>query len=102
MLVHPYEPELEFTNQWELKDANGKLIMQEMIAVATSDDRAGYVEYYDAPPTSNQPERKVTYVVGTPAWNAFTAAGLAMGGGDAQAGQDNRNPFNLTLAPLAL
>ncbi|HOA22884.1 MAG: cache domain-containing protein [Aggregatilineales bacterium] len=102
MLVHPYEPELEFTNQWELKDANGKLIMQEMIAVATSDDRAGYVEYYDAPPNSNQPERKVTYVVGIPEWNAFIAAGMYMGEVDAQNAQYIRNSLILTLSLLAL
>src|SRR5690554_7553735 len=76
--------------------------MQEMIAVATSDDRAGYVEYYDAPPNSNQPERKVTYVVGIPEWNAFIAAGMYMGEVDAQNAQYIRNSLILTLSLLAL
>lgn len=78
MLVHPYHPELEFSNQWNITDANGKPFMQEMIALAASDEGSGYLEYYYPPPNSDTPQRKVTYVVAIPEWDAFIAAGMYM------------------------
>jgi signal transduction histidine kinase len=84
MLVHPYEPGMEFTNQWDLTDTQGTHIIQEMVAVATSEEGAGYVEYYYPPPDSDQPERKVSYIVGIPEWHAFIGAGMYMDDIDAE------------------
>lgn len=78
MLVHPYHPELEFTNQWNIADANGVFYMQEMIAIATSDEGSGYLEYAYPPPNSNTPQRKVTYIIAIPEWDAFIGAGMYM------------------------
>lgn len=102
MLVHPYEPELEYTNQLAMTDARGDLIVQEMIGLATSESGAGYLEYYYPPPNSNTPERKVSYIIAIPEWNAFIGAGMYMDDIDAENRQYIRNSLLVTLGLLLL
>ena len=76
MLVQPFEPELESTDQWALQDAEGKFIIQELIRTATSPAGRGYVEYYYPSPDETAPQRKLSYVVGIPEWNAYVGTGM--------------------------
>ena len=75
VLVQPFQPEIEFTDQYDLQDSNGKPFIQEMITVASQDGQ-GYVEYRYPPPNSNTPERKISYVVAVPEWDALIGAGM--------------------------
>lgn len=102
MLVHPYEPEIEFTNQWDLTDSRGTYIIQDMIAVATSEEGTGYVEYYVPPPGSEDAERKVSYIVAIPEWGAFIGAGMYMDDIDAENGAYLIQSMLLTLILLVL
>jgi len=96
MLVQPFEPEKEGTDQWNLVDVRGKYIIRELIAVATSDAGEGYVEYYYPPPGSNQPQRKVSYVVGIPEWNCYIGTGMYLGDIGAENETYIRNSLLLT------
>jgi len=75
VLVQPFQPEIEFTDQYGLLDSEGKPFIQEMIAVATEEGQ-GYVEYRYPPPGSDTPERKISYVVEVPEWEALIGAGM--------------------------
>lgn len=102
ILVHPYEPTIEFTNQWNRTDERGNLIMQQMVEIATSETGTGYVEYYYPPPNSHIPERKVSYIVGIPEWDAFIGAGMYMDDIDAENRDYILSSLLLTLGLLLL
>lgn len=102
MLVHPFQPEMEYTDQWGLTDSRGNFIVQEMIAVATSEEGRGTIEYYYPPPGSSTPERKVSYIVSIPEWDAFIGAGMYMGDIDAENALYIRNALLVTLGLLLL
>ena len=74
MLVQPFNPELEGTDQWDLQDSRGMYIIRELVKTARSG--AGYVEYYYPPPDSTHPGRKISYVVGIPELQAYLGTGL--------------------------
>ncbi len=78
MLVQPFEPEKEGTSQWDLRDANGKYIIRELVAAAESPAGRGYVEYSYPPPGRKDPQTKVSYVVGIPEWDAYIGTGMYM------------------------
>ncbi len=79
MLVQPFEPEKEGTDQWNLVDVNGKYIIRELVSMARSPAGAGYVDYSYPPPGSQQPQLKVSYVVGIPEWNCYIGTGMYLG-----------------------
>lgn len=64
MLVQPYDPNKELTNQILLKDVNGKFIIKELIKTARTSKGRGFVSYYYYPPNSDEPEEKLAYVIG--------------------------------------
>ncbi len=74
MLVQPFDPGLEGTDQWDLQDNRGMYIIRELVKTARSG--AGYVEYYYPPPDSGHPGRKISYVVGIPELQAYVGTGL--------------------------
>ncbi|MFO7730456.1 MAG: cache domain-containing protein [Spirochaetia bacterium] len=74
MLVQPFEPELEGTDQWNLKDSRGLYIIRELINTARSG--SGYVEYYYPLPGSEEPSKKISYVVGIPELQVYLGTGL--------------------------
>lgn len=78
VLVQPFEQELEYTNQYDLTDVKGTYFVREMIEVATAEGQ-GFVEYWYVPPGCDVPERKISYIVNIPEWNALVGAGMYMG-----------------------
>jgi two-component sensor histidine kinase len=74
MLVMPFEPEKEGTDQWDLKDSNGLYIIRELVAAAKQG--SGYVEYYYPPPDREGPELKISYVVGIDELSCYLGTGL--------------------------
>lgn len=74
MLVQPFEPFKEGTNQWNLQDANGVYIIRELVAAARKG--RGFVEYQYPPPGSTVPQRKISYVVGIPLLDCYIGTGM--------------------------
>ncbi|HOV65248.1 MAG TPA: cache domain-containing protein, partial [Spirochaetia bacterium] len=74
MLVQPFEPFKEGTNQWNLQDANGVYIIRELVAAARKG--SGFVEYRYPPPGSTVPQRKISYVVGIPLLDCYIGTGM--------------------------
>ncbi|GEM_PF-6257569 len=74
MLVQPFEPELEGTDQWNLKDSRGLYIIRELVKTARSG--SGYVEYYYPLPGSEVPRKKISYVVDIPELQVYLGTGL--------------------------
>lgn len=104
MLVQPFEPEKEGTNQWNLVDVHGKYIIRELVAMAASPAGEGFVTYSYPPPGSQQPQTKISYVVGIPEWNSYIGTGMYLGDIDAENAGYIRNSLLLTggLALLIL
>jgi methyl-accepting chemotaxis protein len=67
-------PDVEGTSRFEIKDADGKLFVQEMIGVAGRG--GGTVSYRYPKPGSTIPQPKLAYVQEIPSWNMFVATGL--------------------------
>ncbi|SMC35017.1 EAL domain-containing protein [Sporomusa malonica] len=75
MLVQPFEPSLEGSDQSQLKDAYGLPIITSLIDTARQGE--GYVTYYYHPPErTTQPQQKVSYVVGIPELEAYIGTGM--------------------------
>ncbi len=76
MLVQPFSPELEGSNQINLTDIYGKYIIQSLIKAAELNPSGSFVDYYFPPPNSTRPEQKISYVMGLPEINAYIGAGI--------------------------
>ncbi|MGE5677705.1 MAG: diguanylate cyclase domain-containing protein, partial [Pseudomonadota bacterium] len=76
MLVQPFEPEKVGSNQLELKDADGKYIIRELIAAAKKYPEGSYVTYSFYPPNRTVPEEKLSYVMGIPEIDAYIGTGM--------------------------
>ena len=60
-LVNPAQPTLEGRNLLDLRDLQGKAVIQEQVAIAERDG-SGWLECYWYKPGDNTPARKLTYV----------------------------------------
>lgn len=80
MLVQPFEPEKEGTNQWDLKDAHGKYIIRELVDAAKSNPSGSFVTYHYYPPDKKTVEEKLSYVIGIPEIEAYIGTGMYMEG----------------------
>jgi len=60
-LMHPINPKLEGKNSTNMKDANGKLWMQEFIETAKTNG-SGWVDYTWSKPGEDQPSNKISYI----------------------------------------
>lgn len=78
MLVQPYEPAKEGTSQWDLKDANGKFIIRELIKSAKINPAGAFVTYSYFPPNKKVAEEKLSYVMGIPEIGAYIGTGMYM------------------------
>jgi signal transduction histidine kinase len=74
-LVYPPRPAGEGMNMINVKDPDGKLIVQEVLKVAQEKDE-GWVEYRWANPASNRIEPKLTYVKRVPGVPAVAYVGI--------------------------
>ncbi|MCE1253635.1 MAG: PAS domain S-box protein [Anaerolineae bacterium] len=75
MLVQPFLPENEGTNQWNLQDINGVYIVQNLARVARLNPQGGFFEYYYTSPNSDQPEKKISFVKDVPELGVFIGTG---------------------------
>ena len=73
-LMHPRQPELVGRNLWELRDANGVPIIQQLIQKAQ--EGGGYVQYVWQKPSTQQIAPKLGYVTAFPRWNWMMGTGL--------------------------
>lgn len=73
-LMHPRQPELVGRNLWEMRDAKGQPIIQQLIAKAA--EGGGYVQYVWQKPSSLQVTPKLGYVIALPRWNWMLGTGL--------------------------
>lgn len=60
-VVHPAQPDLEGKSIMDLKDANGKAFVKEMIEMANTKG-SGWVEYMWPKPGETEPSKKMTYI----------------------------------------
>jgi PAS domain S-box-containing protein len=76
MLVQPFEPEKEMTNQLDLQDYLGEHIIKRLISRAKSSEGKGFVTYHYPPPGSSQPETKKAFVIGIPELDCYIGTGM--------------------------
>jgi len=79
MLVQPFEPLKEMTNQWNLKDDYGIYIMRGLVETARKNKEGGYFNYHYHSPSSPAPEEKISFVLGIPELNCYIGTGKYMG-----------------------
>jgi two-component system NarL family sensor kinase len=77
-LMHSRQPELVGHDLWELRDPNGELTIQQLIAQAKAG--GGFVEYLWRQPSSDRVAPKLGYVVALPQWNWMLGTGLYLDG----------------------
>ncbi|MHA7682379.1 cache domain-containing protein [Cupriavidus sp. PET2-C1] len=73
-LMHPRQPELVGQDLWSLRDPQGALTIQKLIAAARSG--GGSVRYMWKKPSSRQLAPKLGYVVAVPEWNWMLGTGI--------------------------
>lgn len=76
MLVQPYEPEKEGTDQWLLQDANGRYIIQELVRAAKAKPEGSFVSYDYYLPDHSAVEEKLSFVIGIPEIEAYIGTGM--------------------------
>jgi cytochrome c len=73
-LAHGMNDKIVGKNMWDLKDQNGKAMVQEMVAQANKGP--GWVEYDWVSPVTKKVEHKMTYVRKFPNSDAVVTAGI--------------------------
>ncbi len=76
MLVQPYEPEKEGTDQWTLRDQRGKYIIQELVNAAKATPEGAFVSYRYYLPDRSAVEEKLSFVIGIPEIGAYIGTGM--------------------------
>jgi PAS domain S-box-containing protein len=76
MLVQPFEPENEMQSKWDLKDFHGVYIIRALVDAAKSGK--GYVSYHYKRPGLNDPEEKISFVIGIPELDCYIGTGQYM------------------------
>ena len=78
MLVQPFEPERELTNQWDLQDPNGLYIIRELVKAAQTHPNGSFVQYDYYLPGVYSMQKKLAYVVGLPEIGCYIGTGMYM------------------------
>jgi len=60
-MVNPPKPEIEGTNNLDMKDANGKALIREMIDMLKTKE-SGWIDYMWPKPGETEPSRKLSYI----------------------------------------
>ncbi len=76
-LVSAGFPELEGTNLWDFKDANGKLVIQYQIKMLETKD-AGWNDYMWPKPGETKPSQKLSYVRKVKSTDGFLYVGAGL------------------------
>ncbi|HET7864388.1 MAG TPA: cache domain-containing protein, partial [Burkholderiaceae bacterium] len=74
VLMHSRQPELVGRNLWDLRDPQGRLTIQELIARAQAG--GGYVDYLWRKPSTGQVAPKLGYVIALERWHWMLGTGL--------------------------
>jgi len=74
MLVQPFEPAMEGTNQRDLRDAYGLPIIDTLINKAQQG--GGFVTYYYHPPQRPETQQKISYVIPIPELGVYIGSGM--------------------------
>jgi len=77
MIAHPIKPELNGTDQTDIKDTHGTYIFQEMIEIATTKGRGALTYYFDKPDGSGDDE-KISFVREYEPWGWIVGTGSYM------------------------
>ncbi|KAE8754221.1 histidine kinase [Paraburkholderia madseniana] len=80
-LMHPREPDLVGRDLWELRDPQGKLTIQQLLATATRG--GGYVRYVWHRPSTGKLASKLGYVVPLERWGWMIGTGIYLDDVDA-------------------
>jgi PAS domain S-box-containing protein len=75
MLVQPFEPDMEMTTAWDLKDFEGVYIIRALVDAAKSKDGQGYVSYHYQRPGQKTAEEKISFVIGIPGLECYIGTG---------------------------
>jgi len=75
MVMHPMKPELNGSDLSTNKDPNGKALFVDFVNVVKKDG-AGFVSYEWPKPGFNQPQPKLSYVVGFAPWSWVIGTGV--------------------------
>ncbi|HOI75681.1 MAG TPA: cache domain-containing protein [Syntrophales bacterium] len=78
MLVQPFEPAKELTNQWDLRDVRGLYIIRELVGAAMARPSGSFVKYYYHLPGVHEEQEKLAYVVGVPELQCYIGTGMYM------------------------
>jgi len=73
-IMHPRQPELVGKDLWELRDANGLRVIQQLIA--RGHEGGGFVRYMWQKPSSHALAPKLGYSITLPRWNWMIGTGL--------------------------
>jgi len=76
VLVEPFIPSMELSNQMDLRDSNGLHIHRALVDAAVSRAEGGFVSYLYPPPGSDRPEEKLSYVVALPEIDSIIGTGI--------------------------
>lgn len=102
-IMHPRQPELVGTNLWEMRDPNGLLVIQELIA-KSKEAGGGFVRYQWRKPSTRQIAPKLGYVVSLDRWNWMFGSGLYLDDIEttlAQLDREVKSNINATLLLMA-
>ncbi|MBN8451713.1 MAG: methyl-accepting chemotaxis protein [Candidatus Accumulibacter sp.] len=75
-VMHPLKPELEGRSGAEMRDPNGKALIQELVRTALASERGGLVEYVFARAGSEKPAPKISYAAQFKPWGWVYGTGI--------------------------
>jgi PAS domain S-box-containing protein len=78
ILVQPYQPWLENTDQWDMQDENGVYLIRELLKNARSNPKGGFSTYFYKPPNLDIPEEKLSYAIDIPELEIIIGTGMYM------------------------
>jgi methyl-accepting chemotaxis protein len=96
----PPKPEFEGQNKKEMKDANGKFVLQELVAAGKQG--GGFVDYWFPRAGKEKPEPKLAYVASFAPWGWVLGTGIYIDDVDAAFRQAAILLGGISLALLAL
>lgn len=76
MLIQPFEPHMEMSNQWHLRDARGVPIIQKLVQIARSEPSGGYLTYQYHLPGVHETQEKMAFVIGIPELDCYLGTGM--------------------------
>lgn len=78
ILVQPYQPWLENTDQWNMQDINGLYLIRELVKLKDTPEGKGFVTYFYKPPNLEKEEEKLSYAIAIPEIECLIGTGMYM------------------------